>query len=319
MTEYSFKKEVSVYAVFSGSIFPIQVNSINFTQRINTEDLIVKTLQKPNNLFSDVIIDEISPASFDLVVYAIRENDYKVLFNRALDCEPFDLYVVTKQDTFYIEHCIITNMQFILDPNQAMALSYKGEAIKVSRPGNAAYSIPGTLVTPSNSTTYNRLKQVEITLGTTTFNRLKEVSIELQNNIKWLYNKYISQCIAGTDLTFPYKYIIENKILAGTFSTNRIGDRRWSTEESLQIIVGDEVVGTVYGFDIDIETVAFTNRETSGNVFSQSFDWRMTQNPDTLFEVIKYVTYSPAVAGAILDYLNQAILDYQDTPILESP
>lgn len=319
MAEYSFKREAQIYVVFFGEKYRLFSSDVNFSQNLITEEINKKTLQQINNLFPGIKVDEAAPATFDLTIYAIREKDYKVIFQRALDCEPFDLYIVTNQDTFKLESCVITNLNFILDKNRALGFSYAGQASKLTREGDETFTVPGTLVPAEGTRTFNILKYSEVILGTTELERLRELSVELQNNIKWLSTDVVKSCTEDALLYYPSGYVVDKKILAGTITSNRIGGRDWSTNESLRIRAGELVGSTVYGFDFDIDEVAFTNRENSGNIFSQSFDWRMVQNPDSLSEVIEYVTYPVSPIGAILDWQNLPILDYKNEAILESP
>jgi hypothetical protein len=65
---------------------------------------------------------------------------------------------------------------------------------------------------------------------------------------------------------------------------------KWNKNTSMHIYAGQEVSGTYYGFDMDIDNCSYTNRIGTGEVFTQSFDWRMTQNPGTLSNVVTYTT-----------------------------
>ena len=46
----------------------------------------------------------------------------------------------------------------------------------------------------------------------------------------------------------------------------------------------------VYGVDFNISNCSFTNRISSGPIFTESYDWRMTQRPTALSSVITYTT-----------------------------
>lgn len=46
----------------------------------------------------------------------------------------------------------------------------------------------------------------------------------------------------------------------------------------------------VYGVDFNISNCSFTNRMSSGPIFTESYDWRMTQRPAALSSVITYTT-----------------------------
>jgi len=46
----------------------------------------------------------------------------------------------------------------------------------------------------------------------------------------------------------------------------------------------------VYGVDFNISNCSFTNRMAAGNIFREEYNWRMTQNPTALSDVIIYTT-----------------------------
>lgn len=51
-----------------------------------------------------------------------------------------------------------------------------------------------------------------------------------------------------------------------------------------------EAESVVYGVDLNISNCSFTNRMTSGPIYTESYDWRMTQRPTALSSVITYTT-----------------------------
>ena len=54
-------------------------------------------------------------------------------------------------------------------------------------------------------------------------------------------------------------------------------------------------------------------------VFTENWDWRLTENPSDLSEIFKYITHSVSPSGAILDSWNNPVLDSLGNEILESP
>lgn len=318
MSIFSFKKEANGYVVFADNQYNITLSEVSFSQGISTNEISRKTLHEPESQFPKVILDKFAPAVFQIGIYAIREDDFVVLFQRALDCLTFDFYVQTRQDTFKIENCVITSMALLLNKAQAVGINYTGGATKISRVGDGTYTIPGTEVPRASTHTYNRLNYSGVQLGTTVYTNLTEIIVELQNKINWTPNDKIGKCADPRTPGYSESFTVDGKVLAGTFTTYAITEPTRSQSESLQILVGENDSGTVYGFSIDIDSVSYTSRINTGSVFTQSYDWRMTQNPDSLNEIIDYVVYPPGAAGAILDHLNDPILDWEGNPILES-
>jgi hypothetical protein len=319
MIYFSFKKEAKVYIVYKDNQYNIDVSNITFTQTINNQKYSDKTLQT-QNMFKKVTLDKVNPATFELTFPAIREGDLEVLFNRALDYDIFDLYITTKQDVFKVEGCVITNTVFTIEKTRPLSMSISGEGVKLTREGDFGVTIvPGTPFVRSNTRTYNRTKTVDVILGgVAAINAVTAITIELQNQIEWTPYKVIDEPCGIDTLVYPTTFTIKKRILSGTITKYRIDDITWNSNTTLRIIAGERVLGTTYGFDFDIDNVTFTSRIGTGEIFTQSYDWRMTQNPTSLLQVITYVTLPDGVAGAIQDSWDQDILDSLDLPILES-
>lgn len=316
MSTYSFKKEVLVYLVSDGLKYLIDVSEVDFGQEIRLSEFSDKTLHSPTNYFNNVVLDMASPAGFNIIVPALREPDLYVVFDKALDVETFDLYVQTPQDTFKIEYCVITNLDFIIEKTRVLGFGVSGEARKVEK---VSPTIPGVFQTRDVTRTYNRVNYVNAVLGGTTINNITSVAVGLQNKIKWTPYKTVTACSTDEPVLYPTDFTIEGKILSGTINSYELVGRQYSTGATLLLEAGHIIGSTVYGFIFNIDTVAFTNRETPSQIFQQNYDWRMTQNPTSLHEVITYnVLYTGVPSGAILDYLGQPILDYLNDPILEA-
>ena len=50
--------------------------------------------------------------------------------------------------------------------------------------------------------------------------------------------------------------------------------------------------GLFKGFDFNMTNVSFTNRIETGDVFQQSYDWRLAQNVSSLAGILTYYTQS---------------------------
>lgn len=315
-SSYSFKKEAKVYIVYNNKQYHIDISEITFNQTFVKHSYSTKTVQV-QNMFKQSIINKANPANFELTFPAIREGDFRVLFNRALDTLTFDLYIVTTQDSFKIENCVVTNAIFNINRFLPLSISLTGEASKLTREGNSTFNIPGVPIPRSSTMTYNRLGYTEFTLGLTEFDFIVSINVALQNDIKWIPNTKVKGC-GSIIVVYPETFTIGKKTLSGSITRYSIGNIDWSTNTTLYIKIGQKVGSIVFGFEFDLDKVIFTNRTNTGQIFTQSYDWRMIQNPDSLFEIITYITQPEGVAGAILDSDNQAILDSFDLPILES-
>jgi len=319
---YNFKKEVKVYVVSNPATNPVQYNidisDINFSQNFKPHEYKTKTIQL-QNMFRKLLLKEAATTYFDLTFPAIREGDFRILFNRALDYLAFDLYIETRQSVFKIANCVITNTVFNINKYQVLSMSISGDGARLTREGDTGtFVIPGTVDARSSTMTYNRAASVTATIGgVTTINPLVSATVELQTDISWVPNAILEGCGDNT-LTFPSEFRTVKQILSGTLSTYYIDDQVALPDTTFRLEAGEIVGSTLYGFDFDIDNASVTSRTMPEAVFKQYYDWRMTQNPASLLEVIKYNTLPDGVAGAILDHNSLAILDSDNLPILES-
>lgn len=294
--EYNFKKDAKIYIVTDNKQYNIDVSEINFNQTLMEHSYSNKTIQD-QNMFEQSIINKANPANFDLAFYALREADFRILFDKALDYSSFDLYVVTQSDMFRIEGCVITNADFSVERMNPLNLKITGEGIILTILPIATV-IPGVVQTRSGTHTYNRVSDLEVSLGNTngTFNLSEytsSFSLELQNEVKWTPYTTINSAISSTTM-YPTSYTISKRILAGSITqyltdTNNTNLLQWHTNSTLDIKIGQDT-GTFYGFVFTLGKCSFTNRVGSNNIFTQSYDWRLLENPGNLSSIISYNT-----------------------------
>lgn len=318
---YNFKRDTKLYVVVSGNRYNIDISQINFSQDIAVITPEKNTIQE-NILFLKTYADSYKPATFSFKIPAIRENDFQVLFDRVLDYQVFDIYVETKGEIFEITNCVITNTVFSINEDKPLELVISGEAIQVSRVGTpGSYSYPGTYIPRTNSRSYNRITNVDVSFGDIgTIDRITSLSIELQTKIRWLPTDTLEDVCQAGAMTIPYpeEFVVEKRILAGSIASYAIQSIAFNPSTALYILVGQKLGSTTYGFEFDLNSVTYTSRIGSGEIFTHVYDWRLTENPNSLSELITYITDLQGVATAILDFWGDPILDSNNQPILDS-
>ena len=94
---------------------------------------------------------------------------------------------------------------------------------------------------------------------------------------------------------YPSSFSLSKKILSGSITeyltnVNASANQTWSKTASIEIKAGNGLSsGSFRGFHFGPATCSFTNRTRTEDIFTQSYDWRMVQNP-TLSSVLKYET-----------------------------
>ena len=290
MATYSFKREAKVYIVYGGNRYNIDISDITFGQTFVEQSISTNTLQS-QEMFESSIINKANPANFNFTFPAIRQDDLRVVFDRALDYQAFDLYIDTDQDVFKVENCVITNGTFVIEKLRPLSMTISGEASKLTIPG----VLSGTPIARDASRTYNRLTDIAITLdGSIDLSEnLTSIGIQLQNNIEWKpYVTLQGVCEVGADtLMYPTTYTVKSRELSGTVVTyltdvNNANLQTWGINTPMFISAGQ---GS-YGFEFNMTDCFFKNRLGTGEIYTQSYDWRLTQNPANLSDIVKYYT-----------------------------
>ena len=132
MANYIFKKEVEVYLVYSGTKYRLDISEIEFSQSFQESSYAVKTLHNQSG-FEGSSINRANPAGFSFNTPLLEELRHKVVFDRLLDCKPFDLYISSQQDVFKLEKCVIQDGTFEINKSRPLRLSVSGEASKLSK------------------------------------------------------------------------------------------------------------------------------------------------------------------------------------------
>ncbi len=289
MANYSFLKDAKVHLVSGTDQILLDISNVSFSQTFTETSYPVKTLHN-QSMFEGSVINKANPANFELTIPALLEADLRVLFDKLLDYSSFDLYITTQQDIFKLETSVITNGTFLIDRVRPLSLTVSGEASKLSTVAALPYTTIGRSVTRTYNTSGLTILLDSVHLDTD----VATVSVEVQNEVSW--NPWVSvhSGVLG-EISYPSTYTISKRILSGNISRHLNTDNSSSLNTSssnstLNIKVGQNILGTFYGFEFDIASCSYTNRLQTGGIFKQSYDWRMTQNPTSLSDVITYTT-----------------------------
>ena len=288
MPTYNFKQEAEVYVV-SGGTYRIHVTDISFSQTFSEESHSVNTIHSPNDLFEASVINKANAANFSFSVPAIVGNEYTVLETLLLSAESFDLYIKTPADVYHLRQSVMTNGSFVIERSRPLRLEISGEASQLD------FDDSGFSASSAVSNRAFTMPTVDVFLSGTELENIVRVSIELQNNISWTPYTTVNGAFSATTM-FPSGFTISKKILAGSITQYLTTDtssnaQTFNNSVSLFIKAGQYVgLGSFRGFSFGPATCAFTNRISTGNVFTQNYDWRMTENPSSLATILKYDT-----------------------------
>ena len=294
MANYSFKKEVEVFIVSGGNRHKLDVGDITFSQTFSEKSYPAKSLHLQNNVFERSVINKANPANFSFNVLAIVEDDFNIVQTLMHSVSTFDLFVKTAADIFKIDNCVITNGTFVIEKSRPLSIDVQGQGSRVLR----GQSLTGALQSRNSTKTYTIPQSLTTTINGTVVPFVISLTLELQNNIRWTPYTTVHDAISTTSASnsmYPSSFSLSKKILAGTiveYLTNvNTGDAQtWGKQAPIEIKAGNGLSGSSFrGFHFGPAQCSFTNRINSGDIFTQSYDWRMIQNP-TLSSVLKYET-----------------------------
>jgi len=295
MANYSFLHEAKVYVVYGTEKVQIDISSISFSQTFAEESYTVRTIHNQNNLFEGSVTNKANPANFELTIPALIEDDIKVIFNRLYDVQSFHLYVVTASDVFKVETCVITTGKFNIERSRPLSITVSGEASKVL----TGQTLPSGMTLRAYNTlrTYNLNSDLSVALaGTEISSHLTKISVQLQNKIEWVPYLTVNAGV-GTGVMFPTQYSLSGRTLSGNITrylndTTESGAQAIGRNQALRIKAGTMIGGLFKGLDFNMTNVSFTNRIETGDVFKQSYDWRLAQNVSSLAGILTYYTQS---------------------------
>ena len=293
MPNFSFKKEVKVRLVYNNTRYNIGVSEINFGQTFQENSFEVKTLHNQSS-FEGSVINQANPVEFSLSTFLMYDDRHRIVFDRLLDCQTFDLYISTQSDDVWkLEKCVIQDGTFEINKSRPLRLAISGEASKLSK-------YTGTI--PGNDFTYPAPIYViphivTLTLGSDDVSDgVVGMSVELQNDISSNDYDTLHGALTATNAAtsmYPSNFTIGTRVLAGSISKYLKDDSTsvltWNNNTPLRIVVQHLPAGG-RGLDFNITNCSFTNRMSTSAVFQEEYNWRMTQNPTALSSVITYQT-----------------------------
>lgn len=289
---------LEINALISGkaaAIHTLEVGpELTFNQTFTEDSFSTKTIHT-DDYFESSTITKANQANFEFTVPALKETDFDIIKDKLVDCSTFDLYVETELDVFKLETAVLTNGTFEIEREKPLTLSVSGEASKLTLVGAATtYAVPGLPVAQSVRT-HLMNKELTVTLNSANISsNLYSIKAELQNDINWVGYQTVN---AGLDVTnasnamYPTEFTVDKKTLSGSIGqyitdTTSSDLQNFTTGESLRIKAGETLSSTFYGFDINMASCSFTNRANVAEVFTQSYDWRSTDNSTALSSII---------------------------------
>jgi hypothetical protein len=297
MTTYQFKKLTEVYVDTGNGPFRIDVTAdISFGQTFTDKTYTQKTIHEQFKLHEASNIKKANPANFKFTIPYLQQAVTQSLLDLLVDFESntytlntFDLYFVVDDDTMYkIEKCVITNGTFVIEKLENLKITLSGEGTKLTK--EDATNMTRSTITTRTHQLIERLEiEVDdIPLTSSVYN----ATVELQNEIAWVPYGTVQKALnignthnVNTTM-YPSKFTLNKRTLSGSISQYVTSDfnsdlLQWKKGVNILIKAGT-ASGSFKGFKFDLSQCTFTNRITPAEVYAQTYDWRMNDNPADL-------------------------------------
>ena len=291
---HSFLRESKLYLEYSGTKYRIYTTTaISFSQTFAEDSYPVKTLHDQSKMFEGSIINKANPASFSFDVPLTVEKDESVVMTLITgestnDIVPsFTLWVQTGSSTFKIENCVITSANIAFNPKEQIKVSVEGKGTKLTRVGDESYNL-GTIQSESSTRT-PLLVYPTVTVDSLDMSSIISVTVQIQNNIEWTPHKTLQQSLAVTNSSnamFPSAYTVKTRTVSGAIQQYQTDDNitqfdDFSTSSALTI-TGKNASNNADFWKLTLNPIMYTARMQTGDVYSQSYDYRSLDNGEQL-------------------------------------
>ena len=306
---HSFLRESKLYIVYGGSRYRIYTSTaISFSQTFAEDSYPVKTLHDQSKMFKGSNITKANPADFSFEVPLTIEKDESIVMDLISDLvltaeagittqqlKSFDLYVQTGSSTFKIESCIITTANFGFNPRTQFIVQIEGQGSKLSRVGDESYTIPGSAHSEQSTRTPLTIYPF-VTIDSLNMSNILSVTLMVQNSINWVDYTTLQNSLEVTNSSnamFPDAYTVDDRIVSGAINqyqtdTNITQFDDFSTSSDINISA-KKSDGTTF-WAIQLNPAMYTARMEVASIYTQSYDFRSTDNTATLSNRI--TTYS---------------------------
>ena len=302
MATYNLLRESSVHIVHDGSRYLIKTTpEVSFSQTFAEDAYEVKTLHDQTKMFQGTSITKANPANFSFAVHLTQEKDETIVKSLLTDYDTsngeqllksFDLYIVTRESTFKLEGCVITQGEFNLAKGSPLILTVSGDAQKLSRVGNASFSLPGSLVSASSTRTPT-LSLLDVEVDSTDVPNLVTTTLQVQNNIDWTPYETLQNSLSVTNAgnaMYPTTYTLGERVVSGNitqFLTSNNSSTFQSFNTSTTVGIKTIVNGSTF-LNANLAGCMFTKRSSVAEIYTQTIDFRLVTSPANLGTIITY-------------------------------
>ena len=293
---YSFLRESKLYIEYGGSKYRIYTTTaISFSQTFAEDSYPVKTLHDQSKMFEGSTITKANPAQFSFTVPLTVEKDESIVMDLITDLvatsesdiehqqlKSFNMFIQTGSSTFKVENCVITSANFAFNPREQFTVAVEGQGTKLTRVGDESFNL-GTIQSESSTRT-PLLTYPVVTVDSLDMSSIIGVTLQIQNDISWTPFETLQNSLAVTNSSnamFPSAYTVQSRIVSGAITQYQTDNNitqfdDFSTSSNLSI-TAKKSDGTDF-WKITLNPVMYTARMQPADAYTQSYDFRSTDN-----------------------------------------
>jgi hypothetical protein len=302
MSGFNFLRESELHIHYGSNRYNVKITpDLSFTQTFAEDAYEVKTLHDQTKMFQGTSVTKANPADFSFAIHLTTEKDENIVLDLLTDYDTtsgeqllksFDMYIVSSESTFKLEGCVITTGDFNFAKGSPLILSVSGQAKKLSRVGDENYSLPGNLQSASATRTPTK-PLLDVEIDSTDVSNLATATLSVQNNIEWTPFETLQASLSVTSASnamYPSSYSLSDRVVSGNitqFNTNANASEFQTFDTSANIRIKTIVNNSTF-FDANLTGCMFTKRSGQGEVFTQTYDYRLVTSPSDLGTIITY-------------------------------
>ena len=302
MSGFNFLRESELHIVLGSNRYNVKITpTLTFTQTFAEEAYQVKTLHDQTKMFSGTSVTKANPANFSFETHLTTEKDENIVLDLLTDYDTssgeqllksFDMYIVSNTQTLKIEGCVITQGEIRFARDSHLILAVSGSGKKLERVGDENYSLPGSLQSASATRTPTT-PVLDVEVGGSDVSNLAAATLSVQNNINWTPYETLQNSLSVTSASnamYPSSYSLADRVVSGNItqffsSANESEFQTFNTNTSVRI---KTIVNGSTFFDANLSGCMFTKRTGQGEVFTQTYDYRLVTSPTDLGTIITY-------------------------------
>ena len=302
MSGFNFLRESELHIVLGSNRYNVKITpTLTFTQTFAEEAYQVKTLHDQTKMFSGTSVTKANPANFSFETHLTTEKDENIVLDLLTDYDTssgeqllksFDMYIVSNTQTLKIEGCVITQGEIRFARDSHLILAVSGSGKKLERVGDENYSLPGSLQSASATRTPTT-PVLDVEVGGSDVSNLAAATLSVQNNINWTPYETLQNSLSVTSASnamYPSSYSLADRVVSGNITqffsnANESEFQTFNTNTSVRI---KTIVNGSTFFDANLSGCMFTKRTGQGEVFTQTYDYRLVTSPTDLGTIITY-------------------------------